>query len=97
MHEIVGELIPQWKDGLLEHQVNSIVRALDAMSQLVFMPTGGGKTALFYIPILVALYMRRKPDPQFKPLPSKPVALVVVPLNELGNNHVRIQVFEGEG
>jgi superfamily II DNA helicase RecQ len=67
------------------------------MSQLVFMPTVGGKTALFYIPILVALYMHQKPGPQFKPLPSKPVVLVVVPLNELGNNHVHIQVFEGVG
>ncbi|EKM54448.1 uncharacterized protein PHACADRAFT_210247 [Phanerochaete carnosa HHB-10118-sp] len=58
------------------------------MSQLVFIPTGGGKTALFYIPILIVLYMHDHPHPRFKTLPLKPVALVVVPLNELGNDHV---------
>lgn len=94
--KIVEELIPQWGDGPLKHQVNAWVWMLDRMLQLTFMPIGIGKMALFYVPVLIARYMHQNPDPRFKPLPVKPVALVVVLLNELGNNHVSNMIlFKG--
>ncbi|EIW75371.1 hypothetical protein CONPUDRAFT_159494 [Coniophora puteana RWD-64-598 SS2] len=53
-------------------------------SALVVIPTGGGKTAVFYglLPILEAL--RMQPVWGVGRIPSKPAVIMVTPLNELG-------------
>lgn len=88
VRDIISKVVPQWPDGPRESQVSSWVRTLDCVDQLNILATGSGKSAHFYGPVLVAQYLRDHPDLRFRSLPRKPVALVVVPLIELGNNHV---------
>lgn len=79
---------PQWSQGPRDFQLDSWLRVLDGTNQLDVIATGGGKTALFYGPVAIAEYLHANPMPGVKPLPDKPLSLVVVPLIELGNNHV---------
>ncbi|KAJ7696822.1 hypothetical protein B0H17DRAFT_929101 [Mycena rosella] len=51
--KIVKEQIPQWKDGLCPSQHDLIGCVLDGESILCCMATGGGKSALFAVPILI--------------------------------------------
>ena len=60
VRELVTELIPQWKDGPREFQSWSWVRSLDGVIQFVFMASGGGKTALFFVPILIAIHLNHE-------------------------------------
>ncbi|KII93132.1 hypothetical protein PLICRDRAFT_100726, partial [Plicaturopsis crispa FD-325 SS-3] len=55
--------------------------------------TGGGKTAIYYGPILIYWYLLSHPLPDASTqriLPRKPVAIIVSPLIELGNTQVNI-------
>ena len=84
--EIIQELFPSWPAAYF-HQ-----RTLDRKKWLVFTKTGGEKTSLFYGPMVIAQYLNEHPVLGFRPsvlLSAKPVALVVVPLIELGNNRVQ--------
>ncbi|KIP03374.1 hypothetical protein PHLGIDRAFT_77692, partial [Phlebiopsis gigantea 11061_1 CR5-6] len=89
VRKIITGTVKQWPTGPYEHQVSSWVQGLEGISQIVSAPTGGGKTSYFFGPIIIAQYMHKNPVPGFKSFPAKPVAVVVVPLIELGNNHVR--------
>ena len=86
--DVIEENVSEWPDRLYEPQVCSLVRTLDRVSQVVRMPTGGGKTGLFAAPVLMAQYLNKHPSQQSKPIAKKPVAIVIVPLIELANNHV---------
>lgn len=88
IRSIIKEVIPQWTDGPRDFQVGSWARTLESIDQLAIIYTGAGKTTLFYVPVLIMQYMNKNPDKKFAPFPRAPVALVIVPLIELGNNHV---------
>lgn len=90
IRNLVTQLIPQWPEGPREHQVSSWARTLARQAQFSFVATGGGKTSLFYGPVLIADYLSKYPVDGFLPLPASPIAVVVVPLIELGNNHVML-------
>ncbi|KAJ7785402.1 hypothetical protein B0H14DRAFT_2474079, partial [Mycena olivaceomarginata] len=59
---IVKKMIPQWKDGLYPWQLKLVVRILDGSDIFCCIATGGGKSALFGVPIIVLKEMARNPD-----------------------------------
>ncbi|KAF8056183.1 ATP-dependent DNA helicase RecQ [Lyophyllum atratum] len=86
---IVEELIPQWSNGGRPHQIDSWAHTLEKVPVLLISSTGSGKTAAFYIPILIMRYLLQNPVDGIPKPPKHPVALVVTPLVELGNSQAR--------
>ncbi|KAF7343562.1 P-loop containing nucleoside triphosphate hydrolase protein [Mycena sanguinolenta] len=87
--EIVKKLVPQWKNGLYPAQLNLVVRILDGEDIFCSMATGGGKSALFAVPILVLKEMARHPElyPSL-PVRALPVGIVITPTKGLAANIV---------
>lgn len=88
--KIVKEQIPQWKDGLYPSQHNLIRRVLDGERILCSMATGGGKSAIFAVPLIVLREMARNPH-LYQDLPTRalPQGIVVTPTKGLAANIVR--------
>ncbi|KAF8144805.1 P-loop containing nucleoside triphosphate hydrolase protein [Mycena galopus ATCC 62051] len=86
---IFKKLIPQWKDGLYPAQLNLIVRILDGEDLFCIMATGGGKSALFAVPIVVLKELASHPE-LYPNLPARalPVGIVVTPTKGLAANIV---------
>ncbi|KAJ7017191.1 P-loop containing nucleoside triphosphate hydrolase protein, partial [Mycena alexandri] len=86
---IVKKRIPQWPNGLYLAQKKLIVRILDGEDIVCCMATGGGKSALFAVPIVVLLELARNPA-LYPDLPSRalPVGIVVTPTKGLAANIV---------
>ncbi|KAF8176409.1 P-loop containing nucleoside triphosphate hydrolase protein [Mycena galopus ATCC 62051] len=86
---IVKKLVPQWKDGLYPAQLNLIVRILDGEDLFCIMATGGGKSALFAVPIVVLKELASHPE-LYPNLPARalPVGIVVTPTKGLAANIV---------
>ncbi|KAJ7620387.1 hypothetical protein FB45DRAFT_1062665 [Roridomyces roridus] len=51
--QIVRKLIPQWPNGLYPAQLQLVTRVLEGEDFICCMHTGGGKSALFSVPIIV--------------------------------------------
>ncbi|KAJ7661828.1 hypothetical protein B0H17DRAFT_953349 [Mycena rosella] len=86
---IVKKEIPQWKEGLYPTQRKLIVRVLDGEDILCCMATGGGKSAIFAVPIIVLREMARNPqDYPDLPVRALPVGLVITPTKGLATNIV---------
>ncbi|KAF8207369.1 hypothetical protein K438DRAFT_1962298 [Mycena galopus ATCC 62051] len=87
--EIVKKRIPQWKDGLYPAQLKLIVRILDGEDIFCCMATGGGKSALFAVPIVVLKELAAHPE-LYADLPARalPVGIVVTPTKGLAANIV---------
>ncbi|KAJ7923691.1 hypothetical protein B0H13DRAFT_2400983 [Mycena leptocephala] len=87
--KIVKEQIPQWKNGLYPSQHNLVRRILDGQNILCCMATGGGKSALFAVPIIVLREMARNRH-LYPDLPSRalPQGIVVTPTKGLASNIV---------
>ncbi|KAG6818625.1 hypothetical protein H0H93_003378 [Arthromyces matolae] len=88
VRKIVQKHVIQWPSGPRAHQLESWVYTLSKKSILLIAATGSGKTATFYGPILVMLHLLKSPVEGIPSPPSHPVALIVTPLVELGNNQV---------
>lgn len=90
INKIVKEQIPQWKDGLYPAQQDLVKRILDGQKVLCCMATGGGKSALFAVPIIVLRETARNrhlyPDLPGRALPQ---GIVVTPTKGLAANIVR--------
>ncbi|KAF8240405.1 hypothetical protein L208DRAFT_748634 [Tricholoma matsutake] len=65
-----------------------MAHTLDKISLVLITSTGSGKTAAFYALLLVMEHLLQNPVDGIPQPPSNPVALIVTPLIELGNNHV---------
>lgn len=85
---IIEEQVPQWRNGPRPHQVESWAHTLEKKSLMLIASTGSGKTAAFYGPIIIMHHLLKTPVPGIPTPPKKPMALIVTPLIELGNNHV---------
>lgn len=88
---IISKRIPQWKEGLRPSQLEPIALILDGEDVLCTMATGSGKSALFFVPILVHLELST--NPEMYPNHSKqahhlPVGVVVTPTKGLSCNLV---------
>ncbi|KAF9230789.1 P-loop containing nucleoside triphosphate hydrolase protein, partial [Melanogaster broomeanus] len=89
IRQIISARLPQWPTGPHKFQVESWARTLDGQSQLLVVPTGGGKTAVFYGILLILEHLKKSPIHELGPFkfPNNPVIMIVTPLNELGNMH----------
>lgn len=87
---IIEECVPTWSNGPRSYQIDSWAHTLQKISLVLIASTGSGKTAAFYAPILVMQHLLKNPVEGIPRPPENPVALVVTPLIELGNNHVQI-------
>ncbi|KAJ6524201.1 P-loop containing nucleoside triphosphate hydrolase protein [Mycena capillaripes] len=87
--KIVKQEIPEWKDGLYPSQQKLIVRVLDGEDILCCMATGGGKSAIFAVPIIILREMARNPR-SYPDLPVRqlPLGIVVTPTKGLAANIV---------
>jgi superfamily II DNA helicase RecQ len=82
---------PNWKDGLYPAQLKLIIRILDGEDMFYCMATGGGKSALFAVPIVVLKELAAHPE-LYADLPARalPVGIVVTPTKGLAANIVRL-------
>ncbi|KAJ6542669.1 hypothetical protein B0H19DRAFT_957292, partial [Mycena capillaripes] len=89
--KIVKEQIPQWKAGLHPSQQNLVKRILDGQNILCCMATGGGKSALFAVPIIALREMARNRH-LYPDLPTRALrqGIVVTPTKGLAANIVRL-------
>ena len=90
---VVSKRIPQWKEGLRPSQLEAVAHILDRQDVLCTMATGSGKSALFFVPILVHLELAA--NPELYPNHSKeacqsPVGVVVTPTKGLASNLVSL-------
>ncbi|KAJ6478885.1 P-loop containing nucleoside triphosphate hydrolase protein [Mycena sanguinolenta] len=87
--EIIKKLVPQWKNGLYPTQLNLVVRILDGEDIFCSMATGGGKSALFAVLIIILKEMARHPElyPSL-PVRALPVGIVITPTKGLAANIV---------
>jgi superfamily II DNA/RNA helicase len=93
INSIVKKLIPKWKDGLRLIQRDSIPKILNLEDVFAIDATGGGKSALFGVPILVHQEISQNPSvyPIFNvSIRPKPVGVVVTPTKGLASNIVCI-------
>ncbi|KAJ7608564.1 P-loop containing nucleoside triphosphate hydrolase protein [Roridomyces roridus] len=86
---ITLKLVPQWPNGLYPYQLDLVARILDGQDLLCVQQTGGGKSALFAIPILVSQEMNRNPH-LYPNLPTHalPQGIIVTPTKGLAANIV---------
>ncbi|EGO02163.1 hypothetical protein SERLA73DRAFT_133013, partial [Serpula lacrymans var. lacrymans S7.3] len=80
--------LQHWSTGPREYQVESWIHSLASVSQLLVVPTGGGKTAVFYGLLLLIQELITNPVHGVEDLPTTPVILIVTPLIALGNTQV---------
>jgi superfamily II DNA/RNA helicase len=88
IHRIIEQCVPQWTHGPCSYQPESWAHTLDKISLILIAPTGSSKTTAFYAPLLVMEHLLGNPIAGIPQPPSHPIALIVTPLIELGNNHV---------
>ena len=92
VNSIVKKLIPKWTNGLRDLQLICIPKILDLHDVFAIDATGGGKSALFGVPILVHLEISKNPNsyPTFAvPIHLNPIGVVVTPTKGLASNIVR--------
>lgn len=93
VNSIVKKRVSTWKDGLRELQLFCIPKILNLEDVFAIDATGGGKSALFGIPILVHLEISQNPAlyPSFNiPIRTDPIGIVVTPTKGLASNIVRV-------
>ena len=91
--EIIEQRIPQWPSGARPFQLDCWVQTLARKPVVLIASTGGGKTAAFFGPIIIMQDLVRNPRHNIPPPPQNPIALVITPLIELGNNHVSLNLI----
>ncbi len=93
IQRIVKKLIPKWTEGLWPVQLDSIAKILDGEDLLCSVATGYGKSALFFVPILIHHELHENKNDYGKyaeEARSLPVGVVVTPTKGLASNLVRI-------
>ncbi|THU94232.1 hypothetical protein K435DRAFT_860768 [Dendrothele bispora CBS 962.96] len=85
--QVVSRRIPQWPNGLREHQEAPISMVLNKEHLLLFTGTGSGKSAIFYIPLIIHHELSEHPDnyPSF-PVCKNAVGIVITPTKGLANS-----------
>ncbi|KAE9401679.1 hypothetical protein BT96DRAFT_937720 [Gymnopus androsaceus JB14] len=92
VNSIVTRLVPKWINGLRKLQLICIPKILNLEDVFAIDAMGGGKSALFGIPILLHLEISQNADsyPLFNvPIRLDPIGVVVTPTKGLANNIVK--------
>ncbi|KAJ7214351.1 P-loop containing nucleoside triphosphate hydrolase protein [Mycena pura] len=89
LRTIVKNLIPQWPNGLYSYQEEVVLRILDGQDVLCCLNTGGGKSAMFSVPLIALREVAKNPDlyPNL-PTRSRPVGILITPTVGLAANIV---------
>ncbi|KAJ7213990.1 P-loop containing nucleoside triphosphate hydrolase protein [Mycena pura] len=89
LRTIVKNLIPQWPYGLYSYQEEVVLRILDGQDVLCCLNTGGGKSAMFSVPLIALREVAKNPDlyPNL-PTRSRPVGILITPTIGLAANIV---------
>ncbi|KAE9387062.1 hypothetical protein BT96DRAFT_838226, partial [Gymnopus androsaceus JB14] len=96
INSIVKKRVTKWRDGLRELQLICIPKILNLEDVFAIDATGGGKSALFGVPVLVHLEISQNADlyPSFNvPIHLHPIGVVVTPTKGLVNNIVHMLGF----
>ncbi|KAE9392966.1 hypothetical protein BT96DRAFT_829887, partial [Gymnopus androsaceus JB14] len=96
INSIVKKHVSKWKDGLHELQRICIPKILNLEDVFAINATGGGKSVLFGIPVLVQLQISQNVAlyPMFDvPICLDPIGVVVMPMKGLVNNIVHVLNF----
>ncbi|KAJ8074036.1 hypothetical protein PM082_012327 [Marasmius tenuissimus] len=91
LDQIVSRAISSWSGGLRPFQATAIARILDGEDVLCCTATGGGKSALFMVPILAHLALRNGEIVNGREawnIREKPVGIVVTPTKGLAGDLV---------
>lgn len=85
----ITKWIPAWSDGLRGFQKQAIGTVLNLGDFLGITATGNGKSAAFFVPLMVHDEILKNPElcPRFKPK-SHAVGIVVTPTKGLASNIV---------
>ena len=59
--KIIKKLLPTWKNGLQDFQLDIIMLTLNGVDVMLLVATGDGKSTTFMIPILVLQEMAHNP------------------------------------
>jgi ATP-dependent helicase YprA (DUF1998 family) len=94
LNRVVSRCIPQWSNGLHEHQAPPISRVLNKEHVLLFTGTGSGKSALFIVPLIVHRELSQHPN-DYPPLrvQENAVAIVITPTKGLANSIVSLNDY----
>ncbi|KAJ7190124.1 P-loop containing nucleoside triphosphate hydrolase protein [Mycena pura] len=78
LRTIVKNLILQWPNGLYSYQEEVVLRILDGQDVLCCLNTGGGKSAMFSVPLIALREVAKNPDlyPNL-PTRSRPVGILI--------------------
>jgi ATP-dependent helicase YprA (DUF1998 family) len=92
---ILNARLPEWVDGVRPWQLKAVVEILDGRDTLVITATSDGKTALFFLPLLVLQHLAKFPElfPTAARRPEKPLNLVIVPINGLEDDMVNFTIL----
>ncbi|KAF8056278.1 P-loop containing nucleoside triphosphate hydrolase protein [Lyophyllum atratum] len=89
IQRIVKLKIPGWTEGLRDWQLDLISRILDGEDILVSTATGDGKSAIFAVPLVVLLELKRQPAYYPNLLRrALPMGIVITPTKGLAGNIV---------
>ncbi|KAE9396145.1 hypothetical protein BT96DRAFT_941880 [Gymnopus androsaceus JB14] len=92
INSIVKSHVPSWSEGLRPFQLTCIPKILDCEDLFAIEKTGGGKSALFGIPILVHHEISGNPTlyPKFSVrIRERAVGIVITPTKGLANDIVK--------
>ncbi|KAG6824239.1 hypothetical protein H0H92_007585 [Tricholoma furcatifolium] len=86
---IIKLLIPQWKEGLYDWQLDLVSQILDGEDVLVSTATGDGKSAVFAAPLVILLEIQCCPS-NYPNLPYRelPMDIIISPTKGLASNIV---------
>ncbi|KAG6913732.1 hypothetical protein DXG01_004675 [Tephrocybe rancida] len=89
IQHIIKALIPQWKDGLYDWQLDLVSQILDGGDVLISTATGDGKLAVFAAPLIILLEIQERPL-YYPNLPYRefPMGIVISPTKGLASNIV---------
>ena len=62
LRTIVKNRIPQWPNGLYSYQEEVVLRILDGQDVLCCLNPGGGKSAMFSVPLIALREIAKNPD-----------------------------------
>jgi ERCC4-related helicase len=76
-----------------DYQIDGICAALDGKDVMAILPTGSGKTGLFFMYMLVIRELWKNPElyPQ-KMIPTNPLMVAICPTNYLENQTVSTEI-----
>lgn len=89
IQKIVKKCLPQWTEGAKAWQLPIVARTLQGASSINVAATGDGKSALYFLPVLIKKHLEASSGP-ITPAnqPRPPVAVIVLPFDSIANSLV---------